>query len=123
MFFDVSKLEEKKSPAPAQRCARLLFDQKTIPGAPMSMASFRFAPGQSGPPHLHETEVEVYYCLEGEGIVTLDGVEHTLTPHTALYIPPTKMHETRNSGTVDFAFLAIFGPAVSLEFIREWEKA
>lgn len=120
MFFDVAKLPEHEAPAPATRYARILFDDKVIPEAPLSMAVFRFEPGQIGPKHRHETEVEVYFCLEGRGVVVVDGVEHELTPRTALYIAPQKDHETRNAGDGEFIFLAVFGPCVNFDFIRNW---
>lgn len=120
MFFDIAQIPERSAPAPATRHARILFDGTVIPGAPLSMSVFRFAPGQSGPPHRHETEVEVYFCLEGKGKVIVDGVEHVLTPNTALYIAPKKDHETKNVGKTDFVFLAVFGPCMNFDSIRKW---
>ena len=119
MFFDLNAIAEQSVPG---RYAKILFDQRTIKDAPMSMALFRFEPGHTGPSHLHENEVEVYYGMQGEGCVVFDGVEHRLTPHTVLYVPPGKTHETRNPGGEDFVFLAVFGPAVNLDFIRNWNK-
>jgi len=120
MFFDLNAIVEQSAPGPNSRHAKLIFDQHTIKGAPMSIALFRFEPGQTGPAHHHESEVEVYYGMLGEGCVMLDGMEYRLTPHTALYILPGKTHETRNPGSEDFVFLAIFGPALSLDFVRHW---
>ena len=120
MFFDVNAMNEYSASGPNNRHAKLIFDQRTIKGAPISMALFRFEPGQTGPAHHHDTEVEVYYGMQGAGSVILDEVEHRLAPHSALYIPPGKTHETRNSGSEDFVFLAVFGPALDLDFIRNW---
>ena len=120
MFFDVNAMSGYSAPSPNSRHAKLIFDQHTIKDAPMSMALFRFAPGQTGPAHHHDTEVEVYYCMQGEGSVMLDEIEHRLTPHTVLYIPPGKTHETKNTSSEDFVFLAIFSPALDLDFIRNW---
>lgn len=120
MFFEVTKLPEYKAPSPFTRYARILFDNKVIAKTPISMAIFRFEPGQIGPKHRHETEVEVYFCLEGRGKVIVDGIEHVLTPNTALYIEPQKDHETHNVGDKDFVFLAVFGPCVNFDFIRKW---
>ena len=122
MFFNVNAMAECSAPGPNSRHAKLIFDQHTIKDTPLSMALFRFEPGQTGPAHRHDTEVEVYYGMEGEGCVILDGEEHRLTPHTVLYIPPGKTHETGNPGSGDFVFLAVFGPAVDLDFIRNWNK-
>jgi quercetin dioxygenase-like cupin family protein len=122
MFFDTETIAEATAPGPHARGAKLLFDRRTIANAPLSMALFRFSRGQIGPAHHHDTEVEVYYGLEGRGTVILDGEEYELLPHTALYIPPGKTHETRNPASEDFVFLAIFSPAVNLDFIRDWKR-
>lgn len=38
--------------------------------------------------HLHRhTPPEFYYCIEGSGVVTLDGVEYLIEPGSAVFIP------------------------------------
>lgn len=120
MFFSPNKLVEKKAPDPVTRYAKVIFDNKTFSDAPLSMAAFRFEPGQIGPKHVHEKEVEVYYCLKGSGQVIVDGEEFILKEGCTLYIAPGKYHETKNNGTEDFEFLGIFGPCLNLDFIRDW---
>lgn len=121
MFFEKKHISERKAPAPVSRFARVFFDGRTIPGAPLSMASFRFEPGQYGPKHVHEKEVEVYYGLRGEGLVVIDDTEYTLRPDTLLYIRPGAYHETKNTGEEDFEFLAVFAPCLDLQSFEEWE--
>jgi quercetin dioxygenase-like cupin family protein len=41
--------------------------------------------------HSHE-QPEVYFGLEGEGEVTIDGQQHTLAPGVALFIPGGVIH-------------------------------
>jgi mannose-6-phosphate isomerase-like protein (cupin superfamily) len=120
MLFEKAKLIELKAPAPVTRYVRLFFDDAVIPDAPLSLACFRFEPGQFGPRHVHEKQVEVYYCLHGRGLVVVDGEEFILNPHSALYIPPGKHHETRNIGDSDFEFLGIFGPCLNFDNFRKW---
>lgn len=43
-------------------------------------------------PHYHGRGVELYYVLEGEGSVMLDGVEHPVRPGTMVHIPPGVVH-------------------------------
>ncbi len=43
-------------------------------------------------PHYHRRGVELYYVLEGEGSVMLDGVEHPIRPGTMVHIPPGVVH-------------------------------
>lgn len=120
MLFKKENIPEKKAPAPNTRYAQIIFDDKVIENAYLSMASFRFEPGQIGPEHYHDTEVEVYYCLKGKGSVTIDGEENILEPGSALYIPPNVKHETKNIGDEDFEFLGIFAPCMNFDNIRQW---
>ena len=43
-------------------------------------------------PHYHKISTELYYVLEGEGSVILDGEEHPVRPGTILHIPPGVVH-------------------------------
>ncbi|MFZ5944743.1 MAG: cupin domain-containing protein [Bacillota bacterium] len=120
MLFEKAKLIEYKAPEPYTRYAKIFFDDVTIPGAHMSIGLFRFEPGQKGPKHVHEEEVEVYYCLKGKGVVVVDQEEFVLEPNSALYIPPKAYHETKNISEEDFEFLGIFAPAINMDNIRNW---
>ena len=43
-------------------------------------------------PHYHKRATELYYVLEGEGTVTLDGEEHPVQSGTMIHIPPGVIH-------------------------------
>jgi len=43
-------------------------------------------------PHYHKRVTEIYYVLEGEGSVRLDGVEHPVRKGSLLHIPPGIVH-------------------------------
>lgn len=49
------------------------------------------APGEHFALHSH-AEPELYFGLEGEGMVLIDGQPHTLAPGVALYIPGHAVH-------------------------------
>lgn len=49
------------------------------------------AQGETFPLH-HHPQAEVYFGLEGEGQVMIDGVAHRLAPGVALYIPGGAVH-------------------------------
>ena len=57
--------------------------------------------------HRH-TPPEVYYVLEGSGIVWLDGTEHQVTAGAAVFIPGDCEHGIRNHGTEPLRFLYAF---------------
>ena len=42
--------------------------------------------------HYHKVGTELYYVLEGEGSVTLDGVDHPVRNGSMVHIPPGVVH-------------------------------
>jgi len=46
-------------------------------------------------PHYHRQATELYYVLEGEGSVVLDGAEHPVRKGTIVHIPPGVVHAAR----------------------------
>jgi len=45
--------------------------------------------------HFHQRGTELYYVLEGEGSVILDGVEHAVRKGSLVHIPPGVVHGAR----------------------------
>ncbi len=58
--------------------------------------------------HRHQPS-EIYYLLEGEGIVTIEGAEHAVRAGTAVYIPGDNEHGIRNTGSGRLRFFYAFG--------------
>lgn len=48
-----------------------------------------------GRPHFHRRSTELYYVLEGDGCVVLDGVEHPVRKGSLVHIPPGVVHAAR----------------------------
>lgn len=42
--------------------------------------------------HYHKQGTELYYVLEGEGAIRLDGVEHPIRKGSLVHIPPDVVH-------------------------------
>jgi len=63
-----------------------------------------FEPGGFLALHRHEPS-EVYFILEGTGIVTLDGIDHLVKPGDCVYVPPMAEHGVRN---LDIGMLRLF---------------
>ncbi len=42
--------------------------------------------------HYHRRATELYYVLEGEGVVVLDGQEHAVRKGSVVHIPPGVVH-------------------------------
>jgi mannose-6-phosphate isomerase-like protein (cupin superfamily) len=48
-----------------------------------------------GQAHFHKRATELYYVLEGEGGVVLDGVEHPVRKGSIVHIPPGVVHASK----------------------------
>jgi mannose-6-phosphate isomerase-like protein (cupin superfamily) len=42
--------------------------------------------------HYHKRGTELYYVLDGDGVVVLDGVEHAVRKGSVVHIPPGVVH-------------------------------
>ncbi|VVB86872.1 Cupin domain protein [uncultured archaeon] len=75
-----------------------------------SLAHATVKPGQTSKPHKLKT-TEVYYILEGEGIMHIDSEAARIYPGQAVYIPPDSRQYIHNTGNIDLKFLCIVDPA------------
>ncbi len=62
-------------------------------------------------PHYHKRTTELYYVLDGQGVVSLNGEEHLVRKGSFLHIPPGVVH----SFTGEAKMLIIGVPAISTE--------
>lgn len=83
-----------ESDAPKERSAcgwrHLLISRQDLELAPAAWAHAVDIDGAR--PHYHKRSTELYYVLEGEGTVTLDGVEHPVRKGSIVQIPPGVVH-------------------------------
>ena len=61
-------------------------------------------------PHVHESD-QLYWVIEGELTIVLDGVEHVAGPSSLVCIPAGVVHKNRNDGTVPELHLDLLVPA------------
>jgi mannose-6-phosphate isomerase-like protein (cupin superfamily) len=54
---------------------------------------------------------EVYYIIEGEGIMHINGENAPVRPGSTVYIPPRAIQSITNSGRNDLKFICIVDPA------------
>ncbi len=78
----------------------------------------RYAPMAYVQEHVHKIQEQIYYVLEGEGILTLDEARHLMRPHDYVYVPPGVRHSFTNTGTAGLVFLVITTPADDEEEMR-----
>jgi mannose-6-phosphate isomerase-like protein (cupin superfamily) len=75
-----------------------------------SIAHAMVKPGRSSLPHKLKTS-EVYYILEGKGIMHVDDESAEVHAGLAIYIPPNSKQFIENTGNYDLKFLCIVDPA------------
>jgi quercetin dioxygenase-like cupin family protein len=75
----------------------------------------RYAPSAHVAEHAHRTQEQIYYVLEGEGLLTLDDERHLMRPHDYVYIPPGVRHSFANTGLAGLVFLVVTTPAADGE--------
>jgi len=75
----------------------------------------RYAPAAYVKEHVHQVQEQIYYVLEGEGVLTLNDDSHLMRPHDYVYVPPGVRHSFANTGLQGLVFLVITTPAVDEE--------
>jgi mannose-6-phosphate isomerase-like protein (cupin superfamily) len=87
-----------------------IFEAEDMAGKCTLCAKSVFHPGDSIGQHVHETNGEIYYVLEGELVVTEDGVEHVLRPGDAAFTANGASHRVENRTQQTASMLAIIMP-------------
>ena len=67
--------------------------------------------GEASLPHKLKAASEVYYILEGEGIMYIEGESARVYSGQTIYIPPNARQCIKNTGKSDLKFLCIVNPA------------
>ena len=75
-----------------------------------SLAHATLKPGDTSYRHYLLT-TEVYYILEGDGIMTIGEEKQEVYPGQAIYIPPEAWQCIHNPGPRDLKFICIVDPA------------
>ncbi|GHU06267.1 hypothetical protein FACS1894158_12170 [Betaproteobacteria bacterium] len=75
-----------------QSLIRELLHPKDIPGLGMSLAEATVEAGGITARHRHPEFDEIYYGLEGEGILYIDDQPHPFTPHSYYLLPRNTWH-------------------------------
>lgn len=88
----------------------LLHPEKADLNLRYSLAHATLEPGKTSQPHKLKTS-EVYYILEGKGIMHIDEESQEVKTGQAVYIPPNTKQFIYNSGNAALKFLCIVDPA------------
>lgn len=75
-------------------------------------------PGSSFGNHQHKSEEPIeewYFCLEGEGTMTLDGKDYPMKPGDISACYAMGNHSVKNTGNKDMRIIVIFASAIEKE--------
>ncbi len=89
---------------------RELIGVVTAPVRNQSLAEATLDPGQATRRHRHAEAEEIYYLVEGDGEMELDGERRTVRRGDAVLIPPGAWHQIR-AGADGARFLCCCAPA------------
>jgi mannose-6-phosphate isomerase-like protein (cupin superfamily) len=76
-----------------------------------SLAEARVIPGQTTDEHYHIQTEEIYYILQGKGIMEIDGKKQDVKAFDGIAIPSGARHRITNIGDDDLIFLCCCVPA------------
>lgn len=62
------------------------------------------------PEHAHDTNEEIFICLDGEGIITIDGEDNAFRQHDVAYLAPNCKHYIRATSDTPLKFMVIISP-------------
>lgn len=60
--------------------------------------------------HVHQVQEQIYFVLEGEGLLTLDGRKVLLRKNDYVFVLPGIRHDFTNEGTTPLVFLVVTSP-------------
>lgn len=79
--------------------------------ARQSLAEATLPPGAATQAHLHPQTEELYYILQGEARMAIEGERRAVGPGDAIAILPGQKHQIRNTGKGALVFLCCCVPA------------
>ena len=105
MIFDYDNMEWNSIPnfKGGEKCA----DMKSYVDSNNRILVGKLEPGASIGMHTHETDCEIVYALQGEAVVTIDGVKEVLKAGTAHYCPMGHTHGMKNESNAPFIMFAV----------------
>ncbi|MDF2957313.1 MAG: Mannose-6-phosphate isomerase [Candidatus Alkanophagales archaeon MCA70_species_1] len=81
----------------------------------LSLAEASVPVGMRTRKHFHKTSEEIYFILEGRGVMEVEGERAEVAAGQAIVIPPGKAHCIENVGDVPLRFLCHCSPPYSHE--------
>jgi mannose-6-phosphate isomerase-like protein (cupin superfamily) len=77
----------------------------------LSLATIFIEPGRSSQLHYHKMMEEIYYFIEGAGIVTVGSETFEVSPGAAVFIPIGELHQVKNHSDQRLKFISADSPS------------
>lgn len=94
---------------------RSLLDLSVAPVANHSLAEATLPTGGQTERHHHKVSEEMYYLLDGAGLIEIDGEQRAVAPGDAILIPVGAWHQITNTGGGELRFLCTCSPPWTAE--------
>ncbi len=94
---------------------RPLIDRTTSAITQCSLAEETLPPGAAVTPHHHRELEEIYYLIEGQGVMTVGDEQQAVSAGDAIYVPRGTRHTLKNTGDQPIRLLVTCGPAFFYE--------
>jgi len=92
---------------------RSLLDVSVAPVRNQSLAEATLDPGDATARHYHARSEELYYLLDGEAEMEVEGQTRTVRAGDAILIPAGSWHQIRATGETPLRFLCCCAPPYS----------
>ncbi len=86
----------------------------TVKGIRFSVAQVTIKQGKKSRRHKLQSS-EIYYILEGSGILMINNESFSVKKDDSVYVPPLSEQFIENTGTSELRFLCIVEPAWTVE--------
>lgn len=60
--------------------------------------------------HSHDNGIEIFICLDGEGVLTIDGTQHAFKQHDVAYIAQNSNHSMLAVSEKPLKFMVVMNP-------------
>ena len=92
---------------------RSILDRTNAPVQQQSLAEATLQLGQATERHFHKISEEIYFLLEGTGLMEIDGETSSVAPGEAILIPAGAWHQITATSDSPLRFLCCCAPPYS----------
>jgi len=83
---------------------------------------FRFSPGQKMEYHSHTEQEELFFILEGQCTLVVDGERFALAAGSVVRLDPRPRRQIVNESDADCVWLAVGAPGIDNEWVEHQEE-